>query len=142
MKSLFTLSLFLATFSTSVYAEGQISSSRVVELRCTAENKNGDKIEFAREGKVIVATAEGKTKEMLVSNLGNSPELRAGFLNLVSTTENAYVSFVFPSQELRTGKQSVKGEVYTRVIRNAFTPVIGLGTFFGTGTCELEISGR
>ncbi len=138
--SFIVLSSLLALSAES--ADEQISATRVAELSCSAEGKNGDKIEFSREGNNILAKARDSEKLMRVSNLGNNEKFKIGFINLVSTTELAYVSFVFPAQELRTGKLIVNGQVFTRAPTNVFAPVVGFGNLWGTATCVVELYAR
>lgn len=138
--TLFTL--LLASIALTAEAEDQITASRITELHCTAENKAGDKIEFENNGMKVTAKGKDGEKAMRISNVGNNPLHNIAYVNLVSTTESAYVSFVFSKKELRTGKQELSGQVFTRVITNVFAPVVGYGNLWGTATCVLEISAR
>lgn len=135
------LSLFaLLMLSTSSAFAEQINTSRITALSCQAWNSLGTS-RFTLEGKDVESVTNlMMRKSYQMMGAGNNEEMKFSYVN-ISASMTDILSFVFPSQTLRVGNNSVNGSIMINKATNPFAPRSELGTPWAQITCNIAVQG-
>lgn len=139
------LSLVLISFlSIQTLAEDSISESRIEKLTCNAVNFLGySQIELkasasGSQREVSIVTNSLVQSNAKLSEVGNNPIYKFGYINLSVPEKSEVISLAFPAQTFASGKNSVKGVLFVGRVLNPFQPIYS-GAPWAMVNCSIDI---